>query len=163
MRHSTAPAHSIALTLSFAVLASCAGPPPADPRADRTALIAAAEAFHAAAIAKDREAVLSLFDQDAIMLPPGADRVDGMDAVRAFRFGFIETPGVELDFELLEAEVSSGGDMGFTIAVANITIRGPDGVTGRDRVRDFHAWRKQLDGSWKIAVDVWNSGPLAEP
>lgn len=25
-------------------------------------------------------------------------------------------------------------------------------------VRDFHVWKKQADGSWKVAVDIWNSG-----
>ena len=154
---------STALTLSLAVLVCCAAPPAADPEADRAALIAAAEAFHAAAVAKDREAVLALFDPNVIMLPPDGGRIDGSEGVRGFRFGFIETPGVELDFEILEAEVSSDGEMGWTIAIADITIRGPDGIIDRDHVRDFHAWKKQPDGSWRIAVDVWNSGPVGEP
>ena len=77
---------------------------------------------------------------------------------RRYRFGFIETPGVELVFELARVEVSEAGDMGWTLAIGDITINQPEGPPGRDTVRDFHTWRRHADGSWKLVVDVWNSG-----
>ena len=87
-----------------------------------------------------------------------AELVEGLDGVRSYRFGFIETPGVELDFELLRTEVSSAGDMGWTLAIGDITINRADGPPGKGRVHDFHTWKKQADGSWKVVVDMWNSG-----
>ena len=41
---------------------------------------------------------------------------------------------------------------------AKITIDQGEGEPGRDIVRDFHTWRRQPDGSWKVVVDMWNSG-----
>jgi ketosteroid isomerase-like protein len=136
----------------------CAAPPPIDVDAELLALRDAAEAYHAAAGAKDTDAVVGMYDQSAIMAPPNADLVEGLDSVRNYRFGFIETRGVELEFELVRAEVSVSGDIAWTLAIGEITINQPEGPPGRDQVRDFHTWKKQADGSWKVVVDVWNSG-----
>ena len=124
----------------------------------RAELRAAAEAYQMAASAKDAETVVSMYDETAVMVPPNAPLVNGLAEVREYRFGFIETPGVELDFELIRLEVSEAGDLGWTLAIGQITINREDGPPGRDVVRDYHTWRRQADGSWKIVVDAWNSG-----
>jgi len=153
------------LTLSVLLLAACAAPPAEealpDPAAELASLRAAAEAYHTAASGKDAPGVVALYDEGAVMVPPGADMVNGLDQVRNYRFGFISTPGVSLTFEIVRAEVSASGDMGWTLAEGDITIERPDGTTGKDLVRDFHVWRKQADGSWKVVVDFWNSGVVA--
>ena len=139
-------------------LAGCTMPPTIDMDAELTALRAAATAYHTAASSKDADAVVGMYDQSAIMVPPNADMVEGLAGVQNYRFGFIETPGVELEFEIVRAEVSAAGDIGWTLAIGEITINRPAGPRGRDRVRDFHTWKKQADGSWKVVVDLWNSG-----
>lgn len=147
--------------LLAALLAAACTPAPLDRDAELAALRAAAEAYHAAAAGKDAGGVVALYDEGAVMVPPGAAMVNGLPEVRGYRFGFISTPGVSLTFELLRADVSASGDMGWTLAEGDITIERPDGTTGRDLVRDFHVWRKQPDGSWKVVVDFWNSGVAA--
>ena len=142
-------------------LVGCATEPTIDVDVELAALRDAAAAYHAAASAKDADAVVGMYDQSAIMVPPNADLVEGLSGVRNYRFGFIETPGVELEFEIVRAEVSAAGDIGWTLAIGEITINRPEGPPGRDRIRDFHTWKKQDDGSWRVVVDVWNSG-LAE-
>lgn len=122
------------------------------------ALREAAAAYHEAASAKAADRVVALYDDDAIMIPPNAGLVEGVAAVREYRFGFIETPGVELEFELVRAEVSRSADIGWTFSIGQITINQPDGTVARDVVRDFHTWRRQPDGSWLVVVDMWNSG-----
>ena len=139
------------------VTSGCAGTSP-DVEAARASLAAAAEAYQAAASSKDASAVVAMYDADALMIPPNAPTVEGLDGVRGYRFGFIETPGVSLDFELERVEVSTSGDMGWTFAVGRITIDRGEEPPGRDVVRDFHTWRRQADGSWKVVVDMWNSG-----
>lgn len=149
------------LWLCSAGLAACA-PAPADREAALASLRAAALAYQSAASAKDAEAVVALYDSTAIMVPPGGPLVEGLDGVRNYRFGFISTPGVRLEFELLRAELSESADLGWTLALGHITIERPEGPPGRDLVRDFHTWRRQADGSWRVVVDMWNSGPLPE-
>jgi ketosteroid isomerase-like protein len=136
----------------------CTPAPVTDTGALEAELRAAAEAYHSAASGKNATAVVALYDETALMVPPGASMVDGLDGVRGYRFGFIETPGVELSFELIRVEVAESADIAWTLAVGRITIRNPDGADGNDVVRDFHTWRKQADGSWKVVVDIWNSG-----
>jgi ketosteroid isomerase-like protein len=146
----------IYLTLLLAV--GCTAAPVTDTGALEAEVRAAAEAYHSAASGKDAAAVVALYDETALMVPPGASIVHGLNGVLGYRFGFIETPGVELSFELLRVEVAASGDIAWTLADGQITIRNPDGVDGHDVVRDFHTWRKQADGSWKVVVDIWNSG-----
>ena len=123
------------------------------------ALRSAALAYQAAASSKNSEAVVSMYDETAIMIPPNAEIVDeGLEGVQDYQFGFIVTPGVSLDFELIRTEVAASGDIGWTFAIGNITIEREGEEPGRDVVRDFHTWKKQSDGSWKIVVDMWNSG-----
>ena len=102
--------------------------------------------------------MVALYDAQPVMVPPNAAMVDGLEGVQSYRFGFIETPGVELSFEIIRAEVSVSGDMGWTLSLGDITIDRGEGTPGRDVVRDFHTWKKQADGSWKVVVDMWNSG-----
>lgn len=147
--------------LFAAVLVAACAPAPPDREAELATLRAAAEAYHAAAAGKDAGGVVALYDEGAVMVPPGGAMVNGLPEVRDYRFGFISTPGVSLTFELLRVEVSASGDMGWTLAEGDITLARPDGTTGKDLVRDFHVWRKQADGSWKVAVDFWNSGVAA--
>ena len=147
----------ICAVFGVVIAGGCSSQPVIDHDAEVAALRAAAEAYHTAARAKDAQAIVTFYADDAIMVPPNADRVDGIEGVRNYRFGFIENPGVELLFELIRVEVSSGGDMGWTLAIVNVSFTRPDGEPGSDRLRDFHAWKKQDDGSWKVVVDMWNS------
>lgn len=146
------------LVATFLLLAGACTPPSIDREAELATLRAAAAAYHEAASSKAVDDVVALYDEMAVMIPPNADMVEGLEGVRNYRFGFIETPGVDLRFEIIRAEVSSAGDMGWTLSLGHITINRPDGPPGRDLVRDFHMWKKQADGSWVVVVDMWNSG-----
>ena len=149
--------HTVLMTMGIMLVSGCTMQAPIDTDAARAALLDAATSYHEAATAKDREAVVALYADDAMMIPPNAERVDGIEGVQSYRFGFIETPGVELRFETIRAEVSSSGDLGWTLAIGDVSFVAPDGQPGRDRVRDFHTWKKQADGSWKVVIDIWNS------
>ncbi len=143
----------------FVLLTGCTGAVESPSHAELEAsLRIAAEAYQAAASSKDAATVVSLYEDDALMIPPDAEMVEGIEGVRDYRFGFIETPGVALDFELIRVEVAASGDVGWTVGVGQITIEREGEAPGRDVVRDVHTWRRQPDGSWKVVLDVWNSG-----
>ena len=105
---------------------------------DLASLRLAANTYHQAASAKDRAAVVALYDENALMVPPNADLVEKLEGVQGYRFGFLETPGVELQFEILRAEISTSGDIGWTLSIGDITINNSEGPPGRDIIRDFH-------------------------
>ena len=110
--------------------AGCWSQPPIDRDAEIAALRSAAEAYHAAASAKGAQLVVTFYADDATMIPPNADRVEGIEGVRNYRFGFIDTPGVELRFEIIRVEVSSRADMGWTLAIGDVSFTRPDGQPG---------------------------------
>ncbi len=122
--------HVIWTTIGIVVAAGCWSQPPIDRDAEIAALRSAAEAYHAAASAKDAQLVVTFYADDATMIPPNADRVEGIEGVRNYRFGFIDTPGVELRFEIIRVEVSSRADMGWTLAIGDVSFTRPDGQPG---------------------------------
>lgn len=148
-----------AVMLALAWTAACAPDARTDLQAELAALRAAATAYHEAASAKDAAAVVAAYDVHALMVPPAGALVEGSEAVRNYRFGFIESPGVDLEFDLIRAEVSRSGDIGWTLAIGEITVHSPDGPPTHQTVRDLHTWTRASDGSWRVVVDIWNSGP----
>lgn len=127
-----------------------------DMDAERASLRAAADAYHAAAAAADPAAVSALYTSDGMMIPPNAQSLSGLDAIRAFADSFTEAPGFEMSFGDSMVEVGAGGGMGYTLAEVTVTVDGPDGEPVVEVLRDFHLWEKQ-GGEWKVSVDIWNS------
>lgn len=148
------------LAVACVLILSACGPAPRPGSQDVESLREAVTAYHEAASAKDAETVVSMYDERALMVPPAGELVEGSEQVRGYRFGFIETPGVSLDFQTTEVHVSDSGDLGWSVAIGDITIEREDGGVDHDIVRDVHVWRRQADGTWKVTLDVWNSGPV---
>lgn len=136
--------------------------------AERAALRAAADAYHAAAGAADTDTVVSLYTSDAVILPPDEEGLSGPEAMGEYAAAFTSVPGFGMRFENVTTEVGAGVDMGYTLADAIVSMEGPGGEPMEVTMRDFHLWKKD-GGEWKIAVDIWNmpapvaaasSGPL---
>ena len=149
--------YTIFIIVGTVMAGGCGSGATIETESDLVSLRLAANTYHQAASTKDRAAVVALYDENALMVPPNADLVEKLESVQGYRFGFLETPGVELQFEILRAEISTSGDIGWTLSIGDITINNPEGPPGRDIIRDFHTWKKQADGSWKVVVDMWNS------
>jgi len=149
--------YTIFIIVGTVMAGGCGSGATIETESDLVSLRLAANTYHQAASTKDRAAVVALYDENALMVPPNADLVEELEGVQGYRFGFLETPGVELQFEILRAEISTSGDIGWTLSIGDITINNPEGPPGRDIIRDFHTWKKQADGSWKVVVDMWNS------
>ena len=149
--------YTIFIIVGTVMAGGCGSGATIETESDLVSLRLAANTYHQAASTKDRAAVVALYDENALMVPPNADLVEKLEGVQGYRFGFLETPGVELQFEILRAEISTSGDIGWTLSIGDITINNPEGPPGRDIIRDFHIWKKQADGSWKVVVDMWNS------
>ena len=146
-------------SLPLFLVCSCAAPPAPSVGMERAALREATDAFHAAAPPMDVEKLASHYASDVLLLPPGGERMQGTEAARSFLSGFAAMPGAKARFEKPRImEVSRGGDLGYTLGDAVFSFEGPDGEPVTQRVRELHLWKKQDDGSWKIVIDIWNSG-----
>jgi len=148
------------LAVPFGAMLSgaCAPPPPTvDVAAEREALRKACDTYHEMAQSLNFSTIPDLYHQDAVILPPNAPEERGLEGVQRFATAFSSMPGLQIRFSNPTVEVSAGGDMGYSLADAELTVTGPDGQPVQDKARDFHLWRKDASGSWKVAVDIWNS------
>jgi len=146
------------VALALLVPAACApAEPTLDLAAETAALRAAAEAYHAAGEALDPQAISALYAEDAVAYPPNEPTVDGRVGFEEYAAAFVAAPGIQMRFGTPEVVVGAGGDMGYTYAEVAASFNGPDGETINETLRDFHVWRKDATGEWKVAVDIWNS------
>ncbi len=146
----------VAMTVACALAAACHLPAPLSDQ-DKAAIqknfdeyarqVTADKADHAAI-------VKSYLTDDARMLPPGAPAVEGRDAIlklygsrghyKSYKFGPLRIEG-----EGGLAYVESTHLYNF------VPEGGLEPIVGRGR--DITIWKKQEDGSWKLAADIWNS------
>ncbi len=137
--------------------------PAVDPAVDAAAIEAVRAAEADAAEAGDTDAFLALMTDDIIAMPPNEGLITGKDALRAWLDGFTEQFDVTLEPYVTD-EVEVSGDLAFERFSGVWTLTPKDGGESvTENLRGIHIYRRQADGSWKIARDVWNSSdPLPE-
>lgn len=133
-----------------------------DIAAERAALRAAADAYHAAGQQMNADAFAGSYTSDAVLMAPNESAANGADGARAIITAFAEGANNSLEFADMQVDVAASGDMGYTLAEAMVNMEGPDGRMLQETLRDFHLWRK-VNGEWKIAVDIWNAEAPAAP
>ena len=120
---------------------------------DLAAIETTTQAWEEAAVANDWAALAANYTQDAKLMPPNHDMVQGRTAIQAF---FAEFPPLS-DVQLDNIEVEGAGDTAYTRGTYTITMtpEGADPITESGKYLTIH--RKQADGSWPLAFDIWNS------
>ncbi len=140
----------LALTI---VIAGCGQ---ASVSTDTSALEARSDAWEAALNAKDVDALVGLYTDDARLLPPGGEMTSGHDGVRAAFGGMIEA-GIGGTITIIEATVA--GDVGYIVGTFALVADGEAVGTGKY----IETWRLGDDGQWYIANDAFNNDPSAKP
>lgn len=147
----------------LSILTSCApaetGPSFTD--ADRDAIQATIEESVAIAnSSQDWEAYVAVYyAPDAVVMPPNAGRLEGRAAMAEFLASF--PPMNVMEFEMLSMEGS--GDMAYVVGRYHLEMEGPDGPMTDDG-KYIEIWKRQPDGGWKIAFDIFNTDlPLPTP
>ncbi|MDH3892369.1 MAG: DUF4440 domain-containing protein [candidate division Zixibacteria bacterium] len=95
--------------------------------------------------------IVSLHTEDAIQFPPGADLIQGKEALRKAWAGMINTEGFEASWESAEVFVSKSGDLAYDYGSLKIT--NPDG--SKANAKYVVVWSK-VNGEWKVAADMFN-------
>jgi ketosteroid isomerase-like protein len=124
---------------------------PFDLEATRRLIAQQNERFTAAHVAGDIATIDSMFAPDAKSFPPGAAAVVGLPALHAFtvdylKAGVTEFRGETTDFYGNAEYVVDGGTYVVTYGPARVTERG----------KYLNVWT-QVDGSWKIKANMWNT------
>jgi ketosteroid isomerase-like protein len=105
----------------------------------------------------DVEGLASLYLEDAKILPPNMDMIEGKDTIQTFWQGALDMGIKSYTAEMIEVE--SSGNLGFF--VGTYTLYG-DGNQVINKGK-FLTVLKNIDGKWKIYRDIFNSSiPLEE-
>ena len=155
---------SQALTMVFLVplvlLAGCAGGQKQAPAVDTAAITAVidslGQAMNTAVAAKDTDAIVALYSDDAYLLPANMPRVDGRDAIHKGWVAMLRAPGAQLTLTPGQKVVSQAGDLVVDIGTYDYKATGPKKKPMHD-VGKYVTVLKQVNGQWKIQVDTWNS------
>jgi uncharacterized protein (TIGR02246 family) len=116
------------------------------------------EDYDKAMAAGDVSAKMRLYTADAVLMPPEGPTVSGQEAIRLWHVAFFKkgtSPGVsKVD------EIQVFGEWGFARGTFSGTVPSrpggpPSGVSEKWLV----VVKRQADGSWKIARDIWTQEP----
>lgn len=105
----------------------------------------------------DVDALVSLFADDAVVMPPNDTTLYGKEEIRAWWGEYFQWFQIESSVET-DCEVTMVNDQAFQRALISIVIvprRGGSKI--RDDVRTLTVWRHDDAGSWKISHQIWNS------
>jgi uncharacterized protein (TIGR02246 family) len=109
-----------------------------------------------AAEGQDVERVLSYWTDDAVMLPPGQPAIIGKEALRHYVHASLKIPGFKITWTSTDVKLSPDANMAYMLSHNAVTMKGPDGAAITTEGRAVTIWRRELDGQWRCAVDIWN-------
>ena len=142
-----------ALLSLLLILAACGQ---ISPSTDTAALEARSDAWESALNAKDVDALVDLYTDDARLLPPDGAMTSGRDGVRAAFGGMIDAG---IGGETTRVETTVSGDVGYIVGTFSLTAGDVAMGTGKY----IETWRRGDDGLWLIANDIFNNDPSPKP
>ena len=142
---------AVSLLPLLAVL--CLAPLPARAGTPEEAISAASRRFSTALVAGKADEVAGLYTESAVLLPPG-QVVRGRAAIRAF---FAPRPGrAQMAHAMASEELTVLGDVAVDVGTWSNTWRTDGGEPQSASERYLIVWRREMDGVWRIAWDVWH-------
>ena len=110
-----------------------------------------------AAAAKNLEQTIAYYSDDAVVLPPNGPSATTKEAIRKLWQDLLASPGFALSWKPTRVEASKSGDMAHVSGTYEFSINDASGKPFNDRGKYLEVWKKQADGNWKCAADMWNS------
>lgn len=145
------------------LLGSCARPAPLrDTQADISAINAVREHEAMLVSAGSADSMATLYTDNIVMLPPGEPMVEGIDAFKHWAAAMFSQANLSVQYD--KSEVMVAGDWALDRYTGTLIATPKAGRTAaKEEVKGIHFLQRQSDGSWKIAVDVWNMNAPPPP
>lgn len=116
-----------------------------------------------AAVAKDLDKSVSFCGLDAAILPPNAPAAEGQAAIRNWFQSTFNIPSFKLIWHATSAEAAKSGELGYSTGKYELSFTDPSGKQVSDHGKYVTVWKKQADGNWKVARDIFNSDVSTSP
>lgn len=110
---------------------------------------------------RDIERMIAYWTDDAVVLPPGLPAVVGKSALRDYVSTSLRIPGFRITWASTDVRFSPDGHLAYMFSRNAVTLNGPDGEPVTTTGRAVTIWRRDPDGIWRCAVDIWNAEPSA--
>ena len=116
-----------------------------------------AEWSTAASEGRDVDLMLSFWTDDAVVLPPDLPAVAGKIALRAYVEGSMKIPGFRISWTTTDVTLSDDATLAYMFSRNTVQMNAPDGTPTETEGRAVTVWRRESDGEWRCAVDIWNA------
>jgi uncharacterized protein (TIGR02246 family) len=127
--------------------------------ADLEAIRAVDAAATEAGVAGDFNAFAALYTEDAALLAPNLPAIEGRAAIRDYWASVPPMTAFEIEID----EIVGRGDLAYVRGRYTLELSPPGAPEPvRDEGKFIEIRRRQADGSWPLAVDIYNSD-LAVP
>jgi len=146
--------HLSLISVFFLILTgtSCA---PAPNEADPTAISEAREQLIAALNNDNVDGIMAILTGDHITMAPNEPAL-ALTALRAWHQSRISES--KLDMSFTSEEILMVGDWAFERWTSSLTLTPTAGGSPtRDSNKGIWVWKRQADGTWRLARSIWNS------
>jgi len=100
------------------------------------------------------------YTSDGIILPPNAEAIEGKENIISFLGSF--PPITDMQFNHIKVE--GAGDIAYVYGRYFLAMEGEGEEAIQDNGKYLEIWKRQSDGSWKVAIDIFNSDlPISVP
>ena len=147
------PSHLAPLLVAAALVSCTRGDARTDSGARRE-IEAAVTRYVEATNQGDAEALTRLYTDDAVLLPPDHQPIQGREAIAEFWRQGTDT-GLEVTTLRLEVE----GDLGYLVGRYHLPATTEEPA---DSGKYVMCLQRQADGVWKLTADIWNSSAGGE-
>jgi uncharacterized protein (TIGR02246 family) len=124
-----------------------------------------ARAFEELFYRGDAATMTSFYAQDAMIMAPDSEVVQGRHAIQEFWQAACEAAqrmGMKRTINVQHMERSS--DLGYMVSTVILEIAAADGQPATITFNDITVWKTGADGRWRVAVDSANrTAPLQTP
>ena len=120
-----------------------------------------AEWAHVACEGRDIDRILSYWTDDAVVLPPAVPTIVGKTALRQYVESSLQMPGFQITWSSADVVLSPDGNLAYMFSKNALTVNGQNGTPVTMNGRAVTIWRREPDGEWRCAVDIWNAEPTA--
>lgn len=142
----------------FLLLFSTACSQSSDTRAaDESALRKLDEEWSKAIGARDVEKTVSYYSDDAVVAPPNIPTLTGKEPIRTLWKSMLESPSFSGGWTATKVEVARSGDLAYISGNYEFKEQDDRGAPIVDKGKYLEVWRKQADGNWKCAANMFNS------
>ena len=148
--------HLILAAPALMCLAACTARPFDAAAEGRKLLQRDADWAEAAADGKDIDRIVSYWADDAIIIEPGQEPVEGKAAIRAYVTASLHTPGFRIHWVSSDPAFSADGTLAYMRGKDEMTVPGANGTLTTLHTRGVSIWRRDPDGVWRCVVDIAN-------